>query len=92
MVLNRRISVHIDQLRLVGMSERRPEALRTALAAELEILLGAGDITDQWTRSTHIDSITGPLPSEHSGPALGRAVARSLMEGLNRPNSAQERP
>ena len=80
-----RIEVDIRELRVVGFTERNPEALRDGLRTELVRLLAVNGIPDTWRGGSHVDRISGSLPKgQTAGAALGRAAATSIYEGKER--------
>lgn len=80
--MSRRIAIHIEELRLVGLSDRHPEAIGDGIRQGLHQLIAHGGVPS--TQDTHVDHIRAPLNVHDVGAALGRAAAKSAYEGMRR--------
>lgn len=78
MAVNRRVRVHIDTLRLIGVDAHDPGAVAEALRSELGRLIAAEGVPGGWADGADVDRLTGPLPRSRSGPVLGRDAAAAV--------------
>ncbi len=78
--MTRRINIHIDELKLVGLQSRDPYAIAASLRAELHRLVGLHGAPRP--ASAQIDRIHGPLSDWATGSSLGREAATTLYEGM----------
>ena len=84
MGVRRRVDVHIEALRLVGVPRGAAAAVVEGIRSEMERLIAERGVPPRWEQPQHFDRLRGSITGDRQGPALGRAAATSLYEGMGR--------